>query len=181
METPTTVDVESQQSIYIERNDVRICDTNILSDLCNEAGNVSNDVRNCLSIYRLNTPTKQLKSMFNQCKKALIVQTLIFLNATDCNWDDYTRDACLHELICKIQNLLIDKCQFCDQHYATLKDEAPLLKCSLCGQGVHSKCLKELLGEEYSDEMTADDVLKLINPFNEILSIQLVFYHNLLK
>ena len=93
---------ESQEIVYIERNGVQICDTNILAELCEEAGQLSNDIKNCLQIYTLNTPTKQLKSMYSHIKKPLIIRSLTFLNASDRNWADYKKEACLHELICRI-------------------------------------------------------------------------------
>ena len=158
--------VEDQPIVSIDMNGVQMSDTNILADLCEEAGRTSIEIRNCLKTYSLNTPTKQLECLFKHFKKPLIVQTLKFLNATDHNWDDYKKDACVHELICRIQNLLIDKCQFCEQHYATPKDEGSLLNCSLCGQSVHKECLKKLLGEKYSETITAQEVMNLINPFN---------------
>ena len=159
---------KTPEVIYIEKSGVRICDANILADLCEEAGRKSTEIRDCLNTYKLNTPTKQLKCMFSQFKKPIIVDTLKFLNATDHNWDDYVKEACVHELICRVQNLLIDQCQFCDQHYATCKSDGSLLQFSLCGQEVHEKCLKKLLGERYTKTLTTEQVEKLINPFNII-------------
>ena len=96
---------KTPEVIYIEKSGVRICDANILADLCEEAGRKSTEIRDCLNTYKLNTPTKQLKCMFSQFKKPIIVDTLKFLNATDHNWDDYVKEACVHELICRVQNL----------------------------------------------------------------------------
>ena len=72
----------------------------------------------------------------------------------------------MHELICRIQNLLIDKCQFCSCNFATAKTEKLLFKCCLCGQNVHTSCLQNLLGNKFDNEMTATDVKLLINPLN---------------
>ena len=157
---------ETPEVTYINRNGIEISDINILTELCDEAGSASIDIRNCLKSYSLNTATKQLKCTFNQFKKPIIVETLQFLNALDRNWDNYKKEACVHELICRIQNLLIDKCQFCDHYYATPRNEVPLLQCSLCGQSVHNECLKKLLGDKYLETMTTSEVEKLVNPFN---------------
>ena len=133
--------------VFVDGNGIKTSDDNILSDLCEQGGRISTEIKDCLSTYKLNTPTKQLKCHFNHFKKSVIVETLLFLNTSDRNWKDYVKEACIHELICRIQNLLIDNCQFCNKHYATSVSEVPLLQCCLCGQGVHIECLKKLLGE----------------------------------
>lgn len=153
---------------HIERDGSHITDKDILNDLCNKAHAISPEVRDCIRAYKLDASTKSLTSLFdNQFKKGVLVQTLSFLspNPTQ-DWDDYKKKACIHELICCIQNLLIDTCQFCTRMYAIQVHEKSLLRCSVCGQGVHNECLKDILGSAYSETMTADDVMKIINPLS---------------
>ena len=156
---------EDQALVYIHRDGQQISDVDILANLCQEAGAVSTEIQNCLKAYSLNTSTKQLENLLKQFKKPVIRQTLRFLHAADRNWDDYKKEQCIHELICRIQNLLIDKCQFCENHYSIAKDEVSLLHCSKCGQGVHNDCLKDLLGDNYKTDITTEEVQELINPF----------------
>ena len=148
-----------EDEVSITINGLQVSNSSILTGLIEEAESVSHDVKNCLKTYCLNTSTKQLRSMFHNTKKPVIVETLKFLKAANRDWNDYTKEACLHELICRVQNLLIDKCQFCNQHYAVSKNEESLLQCSLCGQGVHTECLKSLLGEAFFEtQLTPKDV-----------------------
>ena len=164
----TMTDIEPHEDeVSIIINGLQVSNSSILTGLIEEAESASHDVKNCLKSYCLNTSTKQLRSMFHNTKKPVIVETLKFLKAANRDWNDYTKEACLLELICRVQNLLIDKCQFCNQHYAVSKNEESLLQCSLCGQGVHMECLKSLLGEAFSEtQLTPKDVQELINPYN---------------
>ena len=137
----------------------------ILAKLCIEAEEFDIEVRNCLRLYDLNCSTRQLKTIFNALKKCDIVNALKFLKVEDRNWNNYLKEACVHELICRIQNLLIDKCQFCSVNYMTSKDDTLLLQCSKCGQNVHKECLATLLGEKYNSGLTAQDVMDIVNPY----------------
>ena len=155
---------EVVQDVFIEVDGKKITNQCILADLCVTAD--SPEVRDCLRAYKLHTNTKQLKCIYGPIKKSTIVDTLKFLQAPARNWNNYVKDACVHELICRIQNLLIDTCQFCSCNYATGKDDILLLQCCICGQSAHKPCLQALLGEKYSPDLNPSDVKKLINPFN---------------
>ena len=155
-----------EEDTFINENGVQTSNEDILAKLCTDAAVKSVEIRDCLRAYKLQDNTKQLKCNFNQFRKPVIVETLKFLNVTNRNWNNYVKESCVHELICRIQNLLIDKCQFCELNYATGVKEVLLLQCCLCGQNVHDVCLKKLLGEHYSSIMTAEDVKKVMNPLN---------------
>ena len=64
-----------------------------------------------------------------------------------------------------MQNLLIDNCGQCGLDFATSVEEPLLLKCELCGQNMHNKCLRKILGEKYCEEITSEQVKSLLNPF----------------
>ena len=165
MANAVDVDIVSETTPIdvIQVNGKEISDEDILAELCVEAEKLSVEVRNCLRVYNLKSSTKHLKSLFNPFKKSVIVESLKFLNVSVANWN---KDVCIHELICRIQNLLIDKCQFCSCNYATGREQKLLLQCHLCGQNMHDKCLKNLLGEKFTNDLTLSDVNSIINPFN---------------
>ena len=71
MENSTTM--EDQAITYTDNDGHQISDINILAKLCDEAGDVSPDIRNCLMAYSLNTSTKQLESVYKLFLKPVIV------------------------------------------------------------------------------------------------------------
>ena len=121
------------------------------------------EVRDCLRAYKLNSQTKTLEASFKKFNKGVLIKTLIFLNVKN-DISNYNRGKVVTELICRIQNLLLDECGMCGEQYATAMDEKLLLQCKLCGQNAHLKCLKTLLGEKFHDDLTSDCVSNLINP-----------------
>ena len=166
MDTEVNQVSEVHEKEIILVNGEELDNKDILAKLCIDAESISTDIRDCLRAYDLELTTRQLKVAFHAFQKNVIVDTLNFLKAGKRQWSNYLKDACVHELICRIQNLLIDKCQFCLQNYATDKDEKLLLSCSICGQSVHDSCLQNILGNKYTNELTACDVLSLLNPYN---------------
>ena len=85
----------------------------------------------------------QLTKAFKKIDKDTIVKTSNYLNIAD--QSAYTKDAVVLNLICRIQNLLPDARNICDEMYCTHEDEIPLLMCSICGQGAHTPCILRLL------------------------------------
>ena len=79
---------------------------NILAGLCPEA--TSNEIRDCLHLYRPQNSSRQHKIEFGKCQKSVLVATLDFLKVP--NQDIFTKPACINTLICRIQNLLPDEC-----------------------------------------------------------------------
>ncbi len=55
------------------------------------------------------------------------------------------KPALVQAVIVRIQNLLPDKCQICDEEYTVLLEEKPLLGCSICGQGAHGRCISQFV------------------------------------
>ena len=122
------------------------------------------EVKDCLRAYKLNHQTKMLEAAFNKFNKDTLIKTLDFLNVTSDNIIKYKKQRIVTELICRIENLLLDQCGICGNQFATELNEKLLLQCKLCGQNAHLACLKTLLGESYHEELTSEDVLRLINP-----------------
>ena len=154
--------MQSQEQIHEQQTNQ--LNSNILADLAVKADIDDNkEVRDCLRAYKLNSQTKTLEASFKKFNKGVLIKTLIFLNVKN-DISNYNRGKVVTELICRIQNLLLDECGMCGEQYATAMDEKLLLQCKLCGQNAHLKCLKTLLGEKFHDDLTSDCVSNLINP-----------------
>ena len=138
----------------------------ILAALCAKADLEENkDIRDCLRAYKLHASEKVCKTALNKFSKDVLIKTLIFLNAAEKHWNTIVKSIILNELVCRIQNLLLDNCGLCGGKFATHLDEPSLLPCELCGQNIHKPCLINLLGEKYHENITSADVKSLVNPF----------------
>ena len=123
------------------------------------------DIRDCLRAYRLDASEKAQKSAFNKFNKDTLVKTMLFLNVNNVkNWNKALKPNIAKELICRIQNLLLDDCGICGCKFATSLDEPLLLQCEVCGQNIHNECLQKLLGESYHENLTPEEVKLLFNP-----------------
>ena len=139
----------------------------ILATLCTKADLERNiEVRDCLRAYKLDAQLKTHRTAFNKFTKDVLIKTLLFLNAAPegNNWNSLLKSNIANELICRIQNLLLDKCGVCGCDFATALEEKLLLICEICGQNMHTPCLQNLLGGKYHENITRDEVLCLINP-----------------
>ena len=137
----------------------------ILASLCAKADVEENrEVRDCLHAYKYNDNIKAHKAALNKFSKDVLIKTLAFLKVTGKNWNDFLKPHIVTEVICRIQNLLLDTCNVCGSDFATGLEEKLLLQCELCGQNFHEPCLEKLLGEKYHDNLTREEVLSLINP-----------------
>ena len=113
----------------------------ILSSLCAKAPDI--EIRDCLRQYNSKFPLKQLKTAFASTLKQVLVRTATYLNI---NSENMLKPALIHNIICRIQNLLPDQCQVCNEIYLTKLDDEPFLACDICGQEVHKTCFMKLLG-----------------------------------
>ena len=52
----------------------------------------------------------------------------------------------MNSLICRIQNLLPDRCNICGDEYCVKRDEISLLTCEICGLGSHNACILDQFG-----------------------------------
>ena len=139
----------------------------IITGLCSSAPIA---VRNCLRKYKYgkdHTYKEQYNSLFPS-QKSVIVETLVFLGC-GCiqDWKDIRKPDCVHELVCRLQNLLPDNCDFCKELYTVDKNDVSLLACAKCGQEAHRKCIlsKFNLEESDIDESSSNRINKLMNPF----------------
>ena len=139
----------------------------ILASLCSTADlkDDNQDVRDCLRAYKLGLTEKAYKTVFNRFNKDTLIKTLLFLNVDKGDWENILKTNVINELICRIQNLLLDNCGMCLSNFATGIDEISLLQCEMCGQGIHRQCLKSLLGDKFREDITPNEVKLLINPY----------------
>lgn len=132
----------------------------IMAGLCANAP--TTDVRDCLRLYNLGNTSNQHKTAFNKCQKSLLVTTLDYLKKP--GQDQFNKSTCVNNLICRVQNLLPDDCNVCEQQYCVRPDDVPLLSCEVCGQGSHDDCILNQFGippEEQDVFGPADAVSKL--------------------
>ena len=124
-----------------------------------------NEVRDCLRTYKLNATEKAQRNALNKFAKDTLIKTMQFLNANNKNLSSMLKSNIAIELTCRIQNLLLETCGICGIDFATSLEEPLLLQCELCGQNIHTQCLKKLLGNKFYEGITPKEVKLLLNPF----------------
>ena len=91
----------------------------------------SNDVRDTMRLYDPRLDQKALERQINKASKSALVACLAYLGRSDMN--EFTKDACVTAMICRIQNLLPDQCNLCKKQYCINTTDTPLLSCAVCG------------------------------------------------
>ena len=82
------------------------------------------------------------------------------------------KDDIVHDIVCRMQNLLPDDCAFCKTRYKLEFMEKPILQCSKCGQSAHKACIIKLIQEkthqpiETDSDISQEEVLSIINPLS---------------
>ena len=126
----------------------------VLASLCAKSTDL--EVRDCLRKYVPSQTLSQQTKALNRLSKDVLVKTADYLEICT---SGLLKDAVVHRVICKIQNLLPDTCQLCNEKYKFSIGEKPFLACKLCGQEVHKQCFLVLLGIDANSEVN-------INPHN---------------
>ena len=132
----------------------------IVAELSSNAPNT--DIRDCLRHYNIKNSIRQHKAEFGKCDKAILVTTLDYLGVPGQN--QFTKPACINEIICRIQNLLPDRCNLCEAEYCVKRDEVSLLICAVCGQGSHNICILNHLELQHDDSLNPQQAMEKINP-----------------
>ena len=126
----------------------------------------SPEIRDCIRLYDQERDYTSNKKKLGAMSVATLVATMAYLGVP--GQDIYTKPTVIHNLICRIQNLLPETCPICSESYCVKKDELELLPCAICGQACHTPCLLGLLeipeGERSS--FGPDEAKKKINPYN---------------
>ena len=123
----------------------------------------SMEIRDCLRLYSQDKLGPQLMAAFTRKNKVTISNTLEYLGMS-LNWDNYMKSDVVHELICRIQNLLPEECLICKEQYCLKKDDPRILPCKRCGQDIHKSCIRNILGID-EENLPSTEIYKLINPF----------------
>lgn len=76
------------------------------------------------------------------------------------------KTACINTQICRIQNLLPDKCSICTEEFCVTLGQTPLLSCAICGQGSHDDCILNHFGIQppQREEFGPEEALTTLNP-----------------
>ena len=128
---------ESQISARIDEDDPET----ILASLSAKAPDI--EVRDCIRCYKHKNTYKNNKSSMTAVYKAILERTALYLKVEIA---DMKKNDIIHEIICRIQNLLPDTCRVCEQSYTTNIDDPAYLPCEVCGQEVHRECFEKLIG-----------------------------------
>ena len=128
----------------------------ILASLCANAPDYH--IRDCLRKYSCEHSLKRQTNVFNSFNKPVLEKTAAYLKIVTSN---LKKPEIIHSIICKIQNLLPDTCQICNESYVSEINDPPFLACELCGQEVHKSCFMQKLGLMSIDGLNA---WNLINP-----------------
>ena len=124
----------------------------------------SEDVKCALRIYQFKKSIKQMEREYTSLPVTQLKATLSYLNVPDDV--EYLKHELVINLICRIQNLLPEKCSICSETYCIQKDEKPFLPCSKCGQEAHKECIMEILDTPDKGNLDEKSLMKKLNPFN---------------
>ena len=105
------------------------------------------------SLYKTKRSTKDIRAKMNSCLKDDLVMALDYLRVR--NQNIYLKESVAHNLICRIENLLPDKCGICEQNYCINKDEPTFLPCKKCGQEAHRECYRGILSSNNIEDILA--------------------------
>lgn len=136
----------------------------VLAALC--AGAPTAEIRDCLRCYDISKSASLIERKMGGISVPNLISTMTYLGVP--GQECYVKATIIHNLVCRIENLLPDICSICDSEYTIAKDEVPLLGCAFCGQGIHSPCLLQLLEVSPGDQDSfgPEEVQRKINPCN---------------
>ena len=150
----------------LERQAKKAKETRILAELAASAPTLG--VRDCLRKYDVSKEQWQIINALKQESKKILVETLAYLGVP--NMHLYLATALPNELLCRIQNLLPDKCHECKDTYCLKVTDKPIICCVKCGQGCHNKCILPRINKTEQDliNLTKAEREALINPYGSI-------------
>ena len=144
----------------------------LIAELCIHTDD--DDIKQVLKKYQygsdISTIERKLKSG-NASKIDTLRKVLEFLNNTAITEDvPRKRDDIAHAIVCRIQNLLPDDCNLCNNRFKLLFTEHPILPCARCGQSSHRQCLFDIINTKNDKNFTSfptdAEITKIINPLN---------------
>ena len=141
----------------------------LIAELCLRCPNVS--MRKHIQLYEYGKSVQKIEQKFSQLKNEQLSSLLSFLNNGKVGSSIPTlKKDLVHDIVCRIQNLLPDICGFCNETYALGFDEDPIMPCASCFQSSHKPCILALVNKHLKLQLTADTltsahVSALVNPF----------------
>ena len=112
----------------------------ILHQLLSEAPNDA--VKKVIKLYNYdNEGTVIYKDMLKSAKKDL-QSTAEFL--LQIQIEEQVKSKLVSAIIKRIDSLLLEQCQKCENFYKIDREDVPTITCQNCGQGVHEPCYKDL-------------------------------------
>lgn len=124
----------------------------------------SDTVKNVLRIYKPAMHYNQLQKAFERMPIKPLIETMEFLGVPGC--ERFVKTSIINRLIRRIKSYFPDECAMCSQEYVVPLGETVLIRCDICEQGVHSRCLAMKLGvaEVELEQMTSEDVRGILYP-----------------
>lgn len=154
----------------------------ILAQLCVNApemepgprGHSKFAIRDCIRKYdpsispHTDTNNQKQNKNFTSVDRDVLLKTVEYLGGSDMT--DYTKPACINEVITKIDHHLPHSCQICSDEFEIQQGVNSLLDCDRCGRGIHQECLlkhiKHPAAGDNSAAITQVDIIKLVNPLS---------------
>ena len=147
----------------VEQNPGPPTSKDVLARLCIDTS--ANEVRDCIRLYNLERDYTSNRKKLSGVTIETLIKTMTYLGIP--GQEVFVKPTVVHNLICRIQNLLPDNCPICSEEYCVGKDELGLLPCSICGQACHAPCVLGLLGMSESDISFGPNEAKMrMNPHN---------------
>lgn len=134
----------------------------MIVELCH--GTSDDEIRNTIKLYTPEKTSRQLYTSYQHVNQPVLIKTLTYLNVLDRK--DHKKESNIEAVICRIQNLLPETCNFCLKSYAAKNTDKNFLSCFSCGQEAHLPCVLNKLGINDPDAINSEAINRLINPFN---------------
>ena len=122
------------------------------------------EIKDVLYAYDPKASKAKTETTFSSFRKQHLTDTLEFLGVNKI-WKNYKVSSCAMDLVERIQNLLPEQCNYCNEQYTINANDQIILPCSTCNQEPHRSCLARRLSLDAST-LTRDIVHKTINPLN---------------
>jgi len=129
------------------------------------------EMREHIRLYEYGRGTEAIKRRLKQVRNEPLLNLLRFLNNGVANQQLPTlKKEIIHEIVCRIQNLLPDTCGMCDARYQLELEENPIMPCTRCFQSSHRECILEIINRIDPsidiNNLNAEEAKKLYNPLN---------------
>ena len=128
----------------------------ILATLSSKAPD--NEIRDCIRRYDHTKTYSVNKTALRVPTKPILIRTATYLKADPAS---NKKEAIIHEIICRIQNLLPDTCSVCTKVYKIDINDPPYISCDMCGQEVHKECFNKFFPFVSTDQAPCLNPLKI--------------------